>query len=98
MGYGCQEKNKKRQPVFGYPLTYILIAFMTYGKNAPPLWQNPQWSFRRRRINLNQNVLAGNVLICHFFNGRKLTFEFVHPPVQIVRIHTLPYIAASLYR
>ena len=43
------------------------------------------------RVDLDEDVLAGHVLVDHLVDGLQLAHELLHPAVQVLRIHALSH-------
>jgi hypothetical protein len=66
---------------------------MTFQNDLPNLVQS-----RFRGVDLDQDILAGGILIHHPVDSPELSHDFIQAFVQIIRIHTLPHEPASFVR
>lgn len=77
-------------PVFDpFPDTMVQVALQN---DLPNLMQG---AFGR--IDLNQDILAGNILVDHFIDRLKLPDDFIQASMQVIGIHTLPHGITSRY-
>ena len=80
---------------FGYGLICVAVfdavadavVQMTFEDDLPDLVERLY-----RGVYLDQNILAGDILIHHFIDRVYLTDYFTEPPVQIIGVHTLFHI------
>ena len=66
-----------------FPDTMIQVSFQNNLSNLM------QCSFCR--IDLNQYILARDIIVYHFINGLELPDDFIKSSVKIIRIHTLTH-------